>query len=231
MQVRREPGPDKEFIRPSISKEPAEGEHVLTLRDLLYVVQRYLWALLLVPFVVVGMGVGYTLLQTPTYEASIKILVGQKQGSSVPGSLGNDVQGIQQLTGTMAELVKGRPVAEEVIRRQELPMSAGEIEGRLDARAISETQLIQVSYTDSSPQRAQEIVNTLGEVFSEQVPEVIPGADAVIATVWEQAELPTQQKSPNLSFNVALALLVAVMLDLGLVVLFLALDRKRQKAF
>jgi capsular polysaccharide biosynthesis protein len=202
-----------------------EGEHSLSLQDLLRNVLRYLWVLVLVAITVVGMAVGYTMLQTPVYEASIKILVGQEQGSSAPGSLGNDVMGLQQLTRTVAELVNDRPVAEEVVRRLGLPMTAGELAGNLEARPLGETQVIQVNYRDPSPQRAQQVADAVGEVFSEQISEVSPSANAVTATVWERAEVPAEPVSPNLKLNIAVALLIVLTLDLCLVVLLAYLDR------
>lgn len=223
MQTERKPAPTDIDMGP-------EGEQALSLRDLLAVVQGRLWILVLVMILSLGGIMGWTLIQIPMYQASIKMLIGQQQGSSIPGSLGADVQGLQQLTGTMTELVTGRPVADEVIRRQGLPMSAGELQAHLDARPINQTQVIQVDYTDASPQRAQEVVNTVGEVFSEQVSEVSPSANAVTATVWEQAELPGEAVRPKWAMNIALALLIGLMIDCGLVVMFLYVDRWSQKA-
>ncbi len=54
----------------------AEGEYVLPLRDLLRIIRKRLWLILLVTVMLGGAAMGFSFWQTPIYEASIKILVG-----------------------------------------------------------------------------------------------------------------------------------------------------------
>ena len=115
---------DKEGLHPveaelssGISRaEAAREEYNIPLGDFLQAVKQRLFLIFFVVVVLVGGTVGISLAQAPMYEASIKILIGQEQGSSSPGNLGGDVQGLQQLTQTMAEAANSRPVAESVIK-------------------------------------------------------------------------------------------------------------------
>jgi capsular polysaccharide biosynthesis protein len=192
--------------------QAAEGEYALG--DVLRVIRRRLWVIALVASVMTGAVVGFSFAQTPIYEASIKILVGQKRGiTETP----NDVVGLQQLTQTMAEGVNSEPVAEAVIRQLDLRMSPEAfLEGHLSVRPISETQFIQVGYEDPSPERAQRVVNAVGDAFSEQISEVSPSANAITATVWQRARIPEEPVSPNPMRNGLLALTLGVMLGMGL---------------
>jgi capsular polysaccharide biosynthesis protein len=56
---------------------------------------------------------GCRVFQTPQYEASVKILIGQRDAGN---NLGGYVSGLQQLTATLAEAVESRPLAETVIQ-------------------------------------------------------------------------------------------------------------------
>jgi capsular polysaccharide biosynthesis protein len=172
----------------------------------------------------VGLTIGFNSFQTPTYEASIKILVGQKRGSAAPNDLGNELQGLQQITSTMVEAVDTRPVAQGVIQTLDLSMSPEAFQRNLSAQQVGDTQFIEVSYNDSDPQRAQRIANTLGEVFSERVSEVSPSASAISATVWEQAVVPDSPVSPNPVRNALLALILGLMVGVGLAFLLDYLD-------
>jgi capsular polysaccharide biosynthesis protein len=221
MQVRREPEWD-------ITDQVAEGEHAFSLRDLKRVVLNYIWVFVLVMLVSVGLTMGVSLVQTPVYEASAKILVGQPEGSSMPGNLGNDVQGLQQLTQTMVELIKDRPVAEAVIQEQGLSISAEELEQNLEALQIGQTQVIQVSYKDPSAQRAQQVVNSVGEVFSKQIPVVSPSANPVNVTLWEQAEVPGTPVRPKYLMNIAVAVVAGLMLNFVLLLLLVSWGRRKQ---
>lgn len=217
MPMNVEPGP-------GTIVEASEGEYVISLGDLLRVVWKRMWAVILVAVVLAGAAVGFSLGQTPRYEASIKILVGQEQTGDVPGSLGSDVQGLQQLTQTVADLVSTRPVAEAVIDRLELGVSPETFLENLSVEQVANTQTIQVSYTDPDPEQAREIANTVGEVFSEQVSEVSPSANAITATVWERAVAPDEPVSPDPVRNGALALVLGLMLGVGLAFLLEYLD-------
>lgn len=200
--------------------ETAESEYI-SLRDLLLIIRKRLWAVLLVAAVLTGAAVGFSLLQTPVYEASIKILVGQERGITEP-SVG--VGDLQQLTKTMAEGVNSRPVVEDVVRELNLGTNSEDFLGRLSVEQVPNTQFIQVRYRDSSPERAQQIANAVGDVFSEQISQVSPSANAVTATVWERAAAPDTPVSPNPLRNGLLALALGLMLGVGLALLLEYLD-------
>ncbi len=216
----------------SVSMEPGPGgptealqdDYVLSLRDILGVLWRRLWVILLVAAVLAGSAVGFSFLQTPTYEASIKILVGQEQEGGAPNNLGSDVQGLQQITQTMAEAVSTRPVAEAVIQEQNLRTTPEDFLENLGVEQVASTQFIEVTYEDTSPEEARRITNTVGEVFSDQVSEISPSANAITATVWEEAAVPDSPASPNLLRDGLLALVLGTMLGAGLAFLLEHLD-------
>lgn len=210
--------------------DPADGElggggghePAVTLTDLLQVVWRRLWVVVLIATLLTGAAVGVSLLQTPTYAASIKVLVGQKPGES--NSLGGDVSGLQQITQSMAVWIDTRPVAEATIQRLELQESPDQLLARTDSAQIGATQFIEVTYTDTNPEEAQVVANTIGEVFSEQVSEVSASANDITATVLEPAVIPTTPVSPNPLRNGLVALAFGTMLGLGLAFLIEHLD-------
>ncbi len=173
-------------------------------------------------------AVGFSFFQTPVYEASIKILVRQEQEADGPSNLGGDVQGLQQLTQTVAEAVNTRPVADAVKRRLNLRITSEEFLENLNVEQVGSTQFIEVSYKDPDPQGAQRIANAIGEEVSEQVSQVNPIANAITATVWERAVVPDAPVSPNPVRNGLLALVIGGMLGLGLAFLMEYLDNGRR---
>jgi len=190
-----------------------EAELHISLGDLFGVIQRRLWIILVVVAVLTGATVGFSLLQTPMYDASIKILVGQERGLTQAPA---EVMGLQQLTKTMAEGVGSRPVAEGVIEQLNLSMAPEDLLKNLEVKQVRDTQFIQADYRDASPERAQQVANAVGEVFSEQVSEVSTSGSAITASVWEQAAVPDEPASPNPVRNGVIALLVGLMLGMGL---------------
>jgi capsular polysaccharide biosynthesis protein len=207
------------------SAEASEGGHTLYLGDLLRVFRKRLLLILVVVVVLAGATMGISLLQTPMYESSIKILIGQEQGSQGSINLGSDVQGLQQLTQTMAEAVDSRPVADEVIRQLGLQTTSEDfLQKNMSVKQIKNTQLIQVSYRDPSPERATQVANTIGDVFSKQVTETSTSANAVTATVWEHAQVPDKPITPNPLRDGVIALVLGLILGTGLAFLLEYLD-------
>ena len=203
---------------------PLSAEYGLPVRDLLGVIRRRLWIIVLSAVLLAGATVGFSLLQVPMYEASIKVMIGQERTENAVSNLGSDVQGLQQLTQTMAEAVNTYPVAEAVIRRLDLQISSEDFLENLSAEPVGGTQFIEISYEHANPEQAQRIVNAVGDEFSDLVSEVNPTTNAVGATVWEQAVTPDDPVSPKPLRNGLVALMVGAMLGVALVFLFDHLD-------
>jgi capsular polysaccharide biosynthesis protein len=190
--------------------------------DLLQVIRQRLVIIALVMVVVTGLAAGFTFLQTPLYTASNKILI-DAEGSGESVGSPSDAVALESITATLAELVATRPVALDVIERLKLSTPPDSLLSNLSAEQVEETQLIEVSYTDSDPQEAQRIVNTVGTVFSEQVvKEKLGGAGT--AKVVEKAALPASPVSPNPLRNILLALAAGLMIGVGLACLIEYLD-------
>ena len=186
---------------------------------ILQTLRRRMWIIVLVAAVSAGSALGLSLLQTPTYEASVMILVGQNiSGGTYPGSV--KVSDLQDLAQTVATAVPTTPIAESVVARLDLQEeSAKEVLNNVSAEPDPGTMFVNVSYKDSDPERAQLIANTVGKVLSEKISEVSVGANAITATVWEPATLPGTPVSPDPIRNVLIALVVGSVL--GVILAFL----------
>jgi capsular polysaccharide biosynthesis protein len=204
-----------------------EEEQILSFGDLLRTMWRRLWVILLVPLVLVGLSVGYGLSQTPIYQTSATILIGQEPVVDPASDAANDLQDLQWFMPTLAAAANSRPVAEDAAQRLGLSVSPEYVQGSMGVEQIPETQLLVVSFRDPSPERAQMIANTIGDAVSERLPELGPnGSGSITATVWEQAPLPYSPVSPDLMRNVLVALALGLMLGIGLAFLVDHLDNR-----
>ncbi len=119
----------------------------------------------------------------------------------------------------MADAIDKRPVAEGVIQRLGLRMEPAELLENLSVEQEGSTLFIQLSYKDADPESAQQIVNTVGVVSSERIPERIGSANDLTVTIWEDASVPTTPAGPDPVRNAALALIFGLMLGTGLALL------------
>jgi capsular polysaccharide biosynthesis protein len=203
----------------SDAQAPLSLRDVFALRDVRQAILRRLWVVLLVVLVFLGATLGVTLWQTPVYEASAKLVVGQKPGVTQDPDVSKNVEGLQLILPSVVEAMVSRPVAEEVIQRLGLKgMKPAELLENLSVEQEGSTVFIQLSYKDADPERAQQIVNTVGVVSSERIPEAIGNADITV-TMYEDALVPGSPASPDPLRNGILALLLGLMLGTGLALL------------
>jgi capsular polysaccharide biosynthesis protein len=214
------------YAVPESNQPIVSGEvgNFLSLKDLLRVIWQRLWVIILVAALFAGVAVGYNLSQTPVYQASIKILVGQEPGSSSSATLAGDVYALQDLVPTVAEALHSLPVAEAASEEMGPPSTPQAILGNMSVEPVEATQFILVEYQDTDPQRAQEAANTVGEVFSEQISERGLSSSSLAATVWEPAVEPQAPVSPKTSRNGFLALVLGMMVGITLAFLLEHLD-------
>ena len=211
-------------------------EYDISLRDVLLSIWRRLWIVVLVAVVFVGVALAFTLSRPYFYESSTTLLVMQK-ADEAPSSLGAQVQGLGEITVTIAEVVATRPVATATIQRLGLSMSPEDLLDNVQVEQVPATQVIKVAYQDRNPERAQKVADSIGTVFSEQVAQVT-GAKGVRVMTWEEpmvSESPGVHPIPFLTglllpgwlaliFNGLLGLVVGLMVGVGLALVLELLD-------
>jgi capsular polysaccharide biosynthesis protein len=202
--------------------ESDPGEGALSLRELLRVVRRRLWVIVLVTFVVPAAAVGFSLQQTPTYQATAQVLVGEEaQGQMIP-NLSSSVTGLQDIVATVVEAIDSQRVAQQAAA--ETGLSPEQLLGGLSVEPVVETQFIYITYTDTDPERAQEAANAVAYAASDQMSGIGPASTTLTTEVWEEAQQPTAPSSPDVLLPGVVALVFGLALGLGLAFLLEYLD-------
>jgi capsular polysaccharide biosynthesis protein len=202
-------------------EEIPKGEPASTAADALRVVWLRSYIIALVAIVITSSALGFSLAQTPTYEASILIVVGQKAPDEAVGPAVKNILDSEMLLGTVARAVDTRPVAQAVVEKLNLPEAEVQaVVQRVNVEVEPGTAFIAVSVRDNDPRRAQLVANAIGEAFSEQVSELNMSATPITARVWQQATLPETPISPRPLLNGGLALVIGILL--GTIVAFMA---------
>ncbi len=205
---------------------PTTRGHISTPGDVLRVIWRRLWTIVLVAVVITGSALAFSLAQTPTYQASILIAVGQETPDSPDeAARGGSLVDAEQLVATAATAIDAAPVAQGAVERLNLP--GGEVPAVLagmEAAAQPGTTFVEVTYTDTDPRQAQLIANAIGEEFSELAPTLNAGNTPMTAQLWQRAALPGAPASPNLPLNTGLALVIGILFGTMLAFVFEYLD-------
>ena len=172
-------------------------------------------------------AIALTLTATERYRAEARVFVNIPTVASVESG----VQGVQltsDLLPSYAALVTSQLVAERVRDRLDLDESARAISGKLAARAEAQTLIIEISATDASPRRAQELAEATTTALSDAVADLEDGRDADVAVelkVIDPPLLPTTPVEPRPIYNGVLGVLLGLAVGIVLALLLDALDR------
>lgn len=125
------------------------------------------------------------------------------------------------LSNDYVELMKSRPVIEDVIDKLELDYSYEQLVNMISLSVVSNTRIVKISATSTDPQEAMEIANQMAKTAKVQLPKVMEAPSPSIA---ETAVLPTHRSSPSLSKNVIVGAMLMLVIVLGILTVIYMMD-------
>lgn len=160
---------------------------------------------------------------SPTYQSTSKLyIISSSQGSVV------DLTALNigtELSSDYQELLKLRPVYEDVIDKLKLDYTVEELAGMVAIESITDTRVLKITVTSTDPQESMDIANEMAKEAVVFLPKIMECDKPNIA---ENAILPTQKSGPSLKKNTAIGALACTVLCLGvLTVLYLMDDTLR----
>jgi polysaccharide biosynthesis transport protein len=146
--------------------EPVMNEDI-ELRWIIDVIRRRWWliAALAVLATVVAFIVSRVLL--PVYVAKATLMISPAKSTST--SLSSDLTASERLALTYSQMLKDRTVLAQVVTQPGIKRSIGTVADEIQTEPITGTQLIRLTVSDSDPEQAALIANTLAEVFKGRV--------------------------------------------------------------
>lgn len=164
--------------------------------------------------------VGTKLLMTPMYTSVTKMYVLSRQDSS-SGVTYSDLQTGSQLTKDYAELVKSRPVLEQVIAVLNLDIEPEDLAENITVETPTDTRILSISVESDNPKEAKEIADTLRETVSSEIKEIMHAES--VDTI-EDGNLPKEPSSPSLKKNMVLGGALGVFLALAILIFIFLRD-------
>ncbi|MGN0422687.1 MAG: YveK family protein [Lachnospiraceae bacterium] len=164
--------------------------------------------------------IGTKLLMTPMYTSVTKMYVLSRQDNSA-GVTYSDLQTGSQLTKDYAELVKSRPVLEQVIAVVNLDMEPEDLAENITVETPTDTRILSISVESDNPKEAKEIADTLRETVSNEIKEIMHAES--VDTI-EDGNLPKEPSSPSLKKNMLLGGALGVFLALAILIFIFLRD-------
>lgn len=151
----------------------------------------------------------------PEYTASTRVYVLSRSNNQ--NLVSSDFSVSNYMIKDYAVLITGQNVTDKVIEKLGLQMSSGSLARKISVSAQDNTRVLQISVSDTDPQRAAQIANCVREEATVQIKQIMD-VDAV--NMVYEAKVPAAPSAPNVGKNtivwasiglgVALAVLVAI---------------------
>ncbi|WP_166649352.1 polysaccharide biosynthesis tyrosine autokinase [Brachybacterium sp. AG952] len=182
---------------------------------------------LIAALLVLGAVVGFTLLQTPTYQAKNRMFVQTQAGGSVT-ELNSGVIFAQQQITSYADLATTPLVLEPVIEELGLDSSPQDLASQISTSVPPETLILEIAASSEDPGQAAEIANATAESLRQTVSELETDGNtsSVELTVIAPATTPSSPASPSLPRNLAVGLVLALMAGVATAVIRDLLDNR-----
>ena len=156
---------------------------------------------------------------TPKYTATAKMYMVSSSSQSVVDL--TDLNIGQTISGDYVELLKTRPIVEDVIQEQNLDYSYGQLVSMLNLSVVNNTRIIRIDVTSTDKKEAMNIANALAEKGVKELPKLMETPAPHIA---EYAIVPVNKSSPSLTKNTMIGALLALFIMLAIFTVQFLLD-------
>lgn len=192
----------------------------IDLIDLFGYYMSRLW--LLIAAVVIGAVIAgaYTFYLVPNRFTAVSRMYMISASSSSVVDL-SDLNIGASLSNDYVELMKSRPIIEDVINELGLGYTYEQVLDMIRLDVVTNTRIIKISATSTDPEEAMNIANQMARIAKIRLPKIM---DAPSPSIAEEAVLPTQKSSPSLSRNVMMGSMVLLFLVLAILTIQYLMD-------
>lgn len=181
-----------------------QGEIEINLKDILAVLFKRWWIILLVTLICGALMFGYAYATyTPRYQSTAKMYV-NNDASEIGGNLvsisSSDLMAAQQLVNTYCQIIESRLTLEAVIKEAELQYTYEQLLGMISCGSVNETEIFYITVVSRDPGEAKAITNTIVKVLPAKISDVVEGSS--VRTVDEAVE--GKELSPGFTTKAAI---------------------------
>ena len=127
----------------------------------------------------------FNFMNTKVYTSTTKLYVISQQNDVITSA---DISVSTYLSNDYMALITTRPVLEEVIAELALDMTPDQLKGKITAAIVTNSRIISITVTDTSPIRAKRIADCLAKVSSIKICNVM---NIELVNIVQDGEVPS----------------------------------------
>lgn len=206
--------------------EKVKSEYfVIDFAHILNTLIKRVWLIVLSSLLAASIGFCIaTVFITPTYSSSVMLYVNNSAfsvsdiGFSISSS---EISAAQSLVKTYTVLLKNRTTLERVIAKTNVEYTWEELYDMIEAAPVNETEVMGVTVTCESPQKAKIIANGIAEVLPQRISEIVEGSTMEVV---DSAVVNNQKVAPSITKYTAVGFMLGAFLSILIIVIFAVAD-------
>ncbi|UJD02679.1 capsular polysaccharide biosynthesis protein CpsC [Streptococcus oralis] len=159
----------------------------------------------------------------PEYTSTTRIYVVNRNQGDKSGLTNQDLQAGSYLVKDYREIILSQDVLEKVATDLKLDLPSKGLASKIKVTVPADTRIVSISVTDSAPEEASRIANSLREVAAQKIISVTRVSDV---TTLEEARPATSPSSPNIRRNTMIGFLAGAVVMIVTVLLIELLDTR-----
>ena len=158
---------------------------------------------------------------TPTYRSSARMYVNNATERTSNAITSAEITAAKNLLDVYIVILNSESTLDAVIEEANLPYTTRYLEGMISAKAVSSTEVFEITATSTNPAEAKLIVDTMIDILPDRIAEIVEGSSAKVVS---EAKLPTQKAAPNVSKYTLVGLILGFVASCGVIVVLEMLD-------
>ena len=178
------------------------------------------------PFIIIAfvVGVAIAVIYTKTvlpvkYTATSRMYMVSASSDSVVNL--SDLNLGTSISQDYVELMKSRPVIEDVIKKLGLDYDYETLCAMINLSVVNNTRIVKIAATSTDPQEAMDVANQMARTSKLQLPKVM---EAPTPSIAEYAVLPETQSSPSMKKNALIGGLIAALIVIAILTIIYMMD-------
>lgn len=158
---------------------------------------------------------------TPKYETNVKLFIGKSETKINSGYDNNEIQMYQNLLSTYSDVIMTNDLVQQALNDGGINLTAKQVLENLAVTPKANTQIMDISYKDTNPNRAVNVITDITNTFIKKSKILIPNSNVQIL---ERATYPEKPVSPNKKLYIVIGIILGILIGLGIIFVQEALD-------
>ena len=195
----------------------------INIKDFFNYLKKYILIICgVVVIFVIGVFIYDKSIKKPLYTTYTTIILTKSNETQASTTITqNDILLNQKLVETYTRIIKSKLVLDQVISETGITYTAEELGQNVAVEAYENTEMLKISVTDSDPELAASIANSIAQVFSGEVAKIYQMNNISVIDI---AQVPEEVSNNTLTRDFFIALFISIFGSIGVIFIIYYFD-------